>query len=389
MTFNPVQDVIIAGAGLAGSLVAMRLATQHPDLRILIVDRDREPGRGHTWSFHSTDLDPQSAEWIRPAIAWSWQGQEVRFPTHQRQLRAGYNSITPDSLRAALIAHPQIRVVQGTVAEVDGAQVRLEDGRRFTAPLTIDARGHVSSRHMRLGYQKFLGLELEVPGGHGLPRPVIMDATVPQLDGYRFVYCLPFTADRVLVEDTRYSDGPGQDPLALRDAVLDYAVDRGWKSPRILRQEDGVLPIALALDAAGLWQELDGSAVPIGLRAGLFHPVTGYSLPTAVRTAEVIAAAPRLQTEVVFPLVRDFAVACARRQAFLRLLNRMLFRGCPPQERYRLLERFYRLPEPLIERFYADRLTLSDTLRIVTGKPPIPLRRAFACLAERPLLEHG
>ena len=52
-----------------------------------------------------------------------------------------------------------------------------------------------------------------------------------------------------------------------------------------------------------------------------------------------------------------------------------------------MLSRFYRLPEPLIERFYAGKLTRMDRLRIVTGKPPIPIRDALPCLREAPLLK--
>ncbi|MEC9481861.1 MAG: lycopene cyclase family protein, partial [Halomonas sp.] len=44
--------------------------------------------------------------------------------------------------------------------------------------------------------------------------------------------------------------------------------------------------------------------------------------------------------------------------------------------RWRVMQRFYGLPEPLIERFYAGRLTAADKLRIVVGKPPVPLDEA-------------
>ena len=51
-----------------------------------------------------------------------------------------------------------------------------------------------------------------------------------------------------------------------------------------------------------------------------------------------------------------------------------------------MLERFYRLPTPLIERFYAGEATLGDKLRILSGKPPVPIGRALSCLSEAPLL---
>ncbi|MFD1911994.1 lycopene beta-cyclase CrtY [Halodurantibacterium flavum] len=379
-------DVLIAGAGLSASLTALCLAARRPGLRILLLDRRAEPGRDHTWSFHDPDVTPESRVWLAPAIAHHWAGQEVRFPAHRRSLPTGYNTVTPGALRDAVAAQPDITVRRAEVAAAAADALHLSDGTTLRAPLILDARGQRKSPHLALGWQKFTGLELQVPDGHGLRHPVIMDATVAQRDGYRFVYCLPFGPDGLLVEDTRYSDHATLDAASCAADAMAYAQEQGWAGATELRRESGVLPIALALDARALWSAQAGGAVPIGLSAALFHPVTGYSLPMAVRAAEVIAASPRLDTADVMTRLRDFALERAREQSFLRLLNRMLFRGCPPDERYRLLERFYRLPVPVIERFYADRLTWADRLRIVTGRPPIPLHRAAACLAERPLL---
>ncbi len=58
----------------------------------------------------------------------------------------------------------------------------------------------------------------------------------------------------------------------------------------------------------------------------------------------------------------------------------MLFRAAEPAQRYRILERFYRLPEPLIGRFYAGQSTLLDRLRILLGKPPVPIGRAIKAM---------
>jgi lycopene beta-cyclase len=63
------------------------------------------------------------------------------------------------------------------------------------------------------------------------------------------------------------------------------------------------------------------------------------------------------------------------------MLTKMLFGAAMPEQRYRMLERFYRLPQPLIERFYAGRSTPADTLRILAGRPPVPIGAALASLA--------
>lgn len=378
-------DLILAGAGLANALIALAVAEARPGTRILMLDRAAGPSDAHTWSFHDPDLRLAWHRRLAPAIRCRWDGQEVRFPDHARALRAGYASVSGAGLARLVADTPGVTLRwNAAITALDAGSATLE-AERIEAPCVIDGRGAAPSRHLVTGYQKFVGLEFEMDAPHSVTRPLIMDATVPQQDGYRFVYLLPFSPTRLLVEDTRYSDGAALDEGALAHAIAAYARTRGWTG-REVRRERGVLPIALAHDAHGLWADARGGAVPVGLRAGLFHPVTGYSLPVAARVADVVAATEPT-TAAVFAAVRAHALARAADDRFLRLLNRMLFRGCAPGERHRVLSRFYRLPEPLIERFYAGRLTPLDRLRIVSGKPPIPLRDAWPCLREAPLLK--
>ena len=214
-----------------------------------------------------------------------------------------------------------------------------------------------------------------------LDGPILMDATVEQFDGYRFVYTLPFSASRLLIEDTYYSESRALDRVAVKQRVLDYADDQGWRVGGITAEEDGVLPIVLAGDIAAFWAERSVGVPCSGMRAALFHPTTGYSLPEAVRLADEVASLQQLDSVSLDLVVRRRSVETWNRGGFFRLLNRMLFLAADPHLRYRVLERFYRLPEPLIERFYAGRPSLLDRVRVLTGKPPVPLTRALACLA--------
>jgi len=60
----------------------------------------------------------------------------------------------------------------------------------------------------------------------------------------------------------------------------------------------------------------------------------------------------------------------------------MLFHAAKPELRYRIFERFYGLSGGLIRRFYAGHLTWTDKVRLLIGKPPVPVHRALRCLAE-------
>ena len=381
-------DVVLVGGGLAASLIAYRLATARPDLSLLMVERAPEVGGNHTWSFHETDLSDEATAWIAPLVAHRWETQRIEFPHRRRRMRAGYRSITSASMRAALDALPNLSTATGVEATAIGAdEVALADGDTIPAGLVIDARGHAAAgEHFVLAWQKFVGLVLDVPDGHGVAEPVIMDATVEQIDGFRFVYLLPQDERRILVEDTRYSDGSALDREGMEREVMAYAAAKGWAVGGVVHREDGVLPIALAHDVEGMWDAMPEGAVPVGMRAGLFHAMTGYSLPIAVRVADLVAASPELSSAAVRARLREFAMAEHRRQWFFRFLARMLFRGCEPERRWKLMQRFYGLGEGLIERFYSGRMLTRDKLRVVSGKPPIPIHRGLRCMPERPLL---
>jgi len=193
---------------------------------------------------------------------------------------------------------------------------------------------------------------------------------------------LPWDARVLLIEDTRYTDGADLDRDCLRRGVADYARSRGWTIDAVLEEEEGVLPVALGGDIEAHWRRAENAALS-GLRAALFHPTTGYSVPDATALADAICGLVTIDAPSVERLIRERSIRLWRDRAFFRLLNRMLFRAARPGERYRVLERFYGLPESLIARFYAAKLTGLDKLRILSGKPPVPIGAALRCIGEK------
>jgi lycopene beta-cyclase len=376
-------DVIFAGGGLAATLAAYRLRQLRPELRLMVLETGERLGGNHTWSFHDTDISAEARDWVAPFIAHSWKEQEVRFPKHSRMLSARYNTIFSETLHSAASALLQDCVAFSTrVQSVEPHVVELASGEKLRAPCVIDARGLGRADGLTIAYQKFVGLVVRFSKPHGQSYPIIMDATVPQLDGYRFVYTLPFTSDRMLIEDTYYSDTPSLDTAALSENCLAYARVRGWDVAEVLREEQGVLPIVLSGDLEALLQRKAKGVPGLGLRAGFFHHTTSYSFPFAVRCADAIAAISPLKSETLELTIQKWARKHWRDQRFFRLLNRMLFWAAKPDQRYRVLERFYELREPLIERFYSSSLTAADQARILVGWPPVPIGKALRVLAE-------
>src|SRR5687768_7708005 len=394
------QRLVIAGGGLAGCLAALTFATVRPDVRLLLIEQGEAFGGNHIWSFFEDDVAEEDYWLVEPMIAGRWPGYDVRFPARKRHLPTGYNSLRSDWLDQQVRERlrPDQYRLGAPIAAVEANAVVLGTGARIEADIVVDARGPGAAEALDLGWQKFVGREyrLAAPHGldrpivmdacvdqaegyrfvyclpfaadrlliedtyyatgpeldrealgrriedyaaapHGLDRPIVMDACVDQAEGYRFVYCLPFAADRLLIEDTYYATGPELDREALGRRIEDYAAAQGWRIAALEREETGVLPVAMGGDFDAFWPAGEPVA-RIGLRGGFFHPTTGYSLPDAVRTAILLARQRDLGA--LGPLLRAEAARLWRERRFYRLLNRMLFRAAAPERRYRVLEHF-------------------------------------------------
>lgn len=375
-------DLAILGGGLAGSLIALAFAARRPDVRILLVERDERIGGNHLWSFFDGDVAREDRWLVDPLITHHWpQGHEVRFPGHRRLLDTPYNSIASATLDAHVHTVLGTRVMTGAmVTALAPDAVELADGRRITAQAVIDARGAGDLSALRCGWQKFVGHALRTTVPHGIERPVIMDATVEQIDGYRFVYLLPWDDHVLFVEDTYYSDTPALDVPEIDRRIAAYAQAQGWQDAAVIHRESGVLPVVHGGDFDRYWP-VDDRIARAGVRAGLFQPMTGYSLPDAVRFALWLIDQP---LEELAGMTRAYAAAHWKAGLYYRLLGRMLFGAAAPAQRWRIFERFYRLRPGLIGRFYGGRSTWSDRIRILCGRPPVPIRSAMQALLNPP-----
>ncbi len=374
------KPLIIVGGGLAGSLAALAIAEARPDVPLLLVEAGETFGGNHTWSYFDGDVDGDAKKLVEAMNPIRWDRHSVRFPGRDRNLGFGYNSIHSSNLDALVrerLAPTQYRL-GAPVAAMSNEGITLADGTDIAASGVIDARGPDGPMPgIELAWQKFVGVEYDAPG-HGLDAPIIMDATVDQSDGYRFVYSLPFSENRLLVEDTYYTNGPALDDAKVTQRIAKYFAAQGWTG-KPARQEHGVLPILVGGDPDLFWPK-DEPVARLGLKGGFFHPVTGYSLPQAAANAVALAKQADLTGPAVARWTRGRFIEQWRGAGFYRLLNRMLFLAARPEQRVNIFTHFYRLDERLVSRFYAGKLTTRDKLRILTGKPPVSIFKAIKAM---------
>ena len=379
---SPPYDLVIAGGGLAGGLVALALAKLRPELNIALIEAEAHLGGNHIWSFFDSDVEDENRWLVDPIISRHWDSYDVHFPKYSRNLRNGYNSIQSKNLDRELRQHlpSEALKVGHRVAKIESGRVELADGTEIVARAVLDVRGGGDISALENGWQKFSGQMLKLKKSHQLRQPIIMDATVEQIDGYRFVYCLPFSDTEIFVEDTYYSDAAELDIAATHARIAQYAAARGWEIDAILSEETGSLPVFFGGDFEAFWRANESVDARAGARAALIQPITSYSLPMAVRTAILIAEMSEISQKKLDEMLRNLARVHWQNGKFYRLLCAFLFRGADPEKRYKTLQHSYAKSEPLLARFYAGKSTKMDKLSLLSGKPPIPVLRAIRLL---------
>ncbi len=368
-------DYLLVGGGLGNALIALGLFESHPRAKVGLVERAATLGGDHIWCFHAGDVDEASRGVVSRLVGASWPRYSVQFPELARSLDEPYCAVRSERLHAVVRDAFAVRsgdrgsrlLLGERALESTDRTVTLESGRVLRARVVIESRGpDALDAGERAGYQKFLGLELKLRRPSPISEPLLMDARVAQRDGFRFVYALPFERDRVLLEDTYFSDSSELDRERCRREILAYAAENGFDVEGVVREEHGILPLPTRLRARP--NPAPGGPLVAGYQGAWFHPVTGYSFPLAVRVASAIAEAgvEELRLRVWPALLRE-------QRAQLRyclLLNRMFFGAYAPEQRRNVIERFYRLPTPTVRRFYAMTLSHADRARILCGRPP-------------------
>ncbi|WFL76218.1 lycopene beta-cyclase CrtY [Altererythrobacter arenosus] len=393
-------DVAIVGGGLAGGLIALALYRQRPELRLALIESGDVLGGNHRWSWFANDLSDDGQALLETFRQAEWdKGYKVAFPSYHRSLSTPYRSLASSEFHKGLmrLLPPESVRLKTEATALDAEGVTLASGERIPARAVIDCRLFVPSPHLNGGWQVFMGRHIRLAEPHGIDRPVIMDAALDQLapagngGAYRFVYVLPLAAHDLFIEDTYYADDPALDRSALSSRIDAYCRRGGWQDAEIVGGETGVLPVMSGGDFRAYQRSIAIPGVAVaGARGGFSHPLTSYTVPIAVENALAIAR----EVDLTGAQLAAFCEARARRHwgrtGFYRRLARMLFQAAEPHRRRDIFERFYKLPESLIERFYAARSTRTDKLRILCGKPPVAVGPALAALSSRgqPLSEN-
>ena len=376
-------DLVILGGGCAGLSLSVALAAHGERCpRTLVIEPRTEYTNDRTWCYWSDRCAP-----AKYPIQKSWQSMRLVHGGQSVSLDCGttpYQMLAARDFYAmaqrAIAQQPKIELRRGV--SVIGEPIRSGDGWRLrsnagevTARSVVDTRPSQSPRRdAAVLWQSFYGQEIECSAAVFDPSSLdLMNFLAPDPRHIAFVYVLPISSTRALVEVTVFGAAPleRQDLAARLDAAIAERV--GAAAFTTLRREHGILPMGL-IDAPG---QTYAGCVKVGVTAGGARASTGYAYQRIQQWA----------SECAHALVSEGRPVAHRPDPWpLRWMDRIfleVLRAEPSRAASLFFSLFSRTEPAHVIRFLSGRAGLVDSLHVIAAMPVAPFVRAALALARR------
>lgn len=371
-------DYIFAGAGCAGLSLLARLMDQpgFSSTRVLMLDKQKKVHNDRTWCFWEKTDEPGYFEHL---VQKSWDHLLIlgRDISERRQSAPyQYKLIRSRDFYADVFSsierHPNIEVRYDSIVDIrdegDNAIVRTNcaDYSADYVFSSILAPGFKHQDHVHYLDQRFTGWWIKADGNvFDDSSATLMDFRIPQDGCTSFVYLLPVSPNRALVEYTQFtnSSSPRVDyksrlELYMRTfySGLEYTVES---------EESGNIPMT-----NHAFPSNDGRVIHIGTAGGQTKPSTGYTFQFIQQHSDALAEAI---LETGLPLI-EYGPHC-RFQFYDSVLLRVLREG-KVEGRQIFTTLFRRNDIADILRFLDNSTGIKDEVRILSSLPKCLFTRA-------------
>lgn len=277
-------DIIVAGGGMAGLSLLWFLKRDGFKGSVCLIDTFDNDRINRTWSFWSENPGPfdhlSRVEWHKARVV-SGSGEKLILdlsPYRYLSITGAdfHQHLTEDLSSWSALTKVQAKVI--ACLHKEGVQQVETDSGMFFAAQVFDStfRPEFNQAHSRSLLQHFLGYVIETNEDFFDPHcPDLMNFQVREQRDCHFVYVLPFSPRKALVEYTVFSESLlDQEEYDVR--LREWLSQMGIHSFQIVETEKGSIPMSdapvPAKIAPGLFR--------IGTSGGFTNPATGYTFFT-------------------------------------------------------------------------------------------------------------
>lgn len=211
-------DFIIAGGGASGLSLLWNLIKSpvFGEKKILVLDKDLSPKDDKTWCFWDDDHLP-----VKELINHTWEQLSVKTSKHDESdflNNYKYHCVRSFDYSTYMISEGEklknVHFLETPISDMysdNGMGVVKTPDAKFTAPKVFQSiappPSYKDAKVDNSLIQHFMGWEINTETPKFDPKKaLLMDFDVPQMNGVTFMYVLPFSETRALVEYTVFSE---------------------------------------------------------------------------------------------------------------------------------------------------------------------------------------
>ena len=283
-------DYIICGGGASGLLLSNALLSDKHfnDKKILIIEKDSKTDNDKTFGFWN---DKESV--LDNIVFKEWEYAEFRdsnshnsfllSPYKYKMIKSNefYLSIGDKISKASNFTY-----LNSTVNEIDqvNKKVKTNDGEFSSSIIFSSIYNEVSFKKYPLLKQHFIGWTIETKNESFDDNKItFMDFSVDQKDEIRFMYILPFSKNKALIEYTLFSGDIISDDEYEKE-IKAYLKKRNILNYSIVEKEKGMIPMT----CYPFFENNTDTYFQIGTAGGWSKPSTGYTIKNSIEKIDII-----------------------------------------------------------------------------------------------------
>ena len=283
-------DYIICGGGASGLLLSNAFISDKffNDKKILIIERESKTTNDKTFGFWN---DKESV--LDEMVFKEWEFAEFKDsnsyntfllnPYKYKMIKSSqfYSHIGNKILKAS-----NFKYLNSNINEIDEINniVKTDDGEFNSSIIFSSIYNEVNFKKYPLLKQHFIGWTIETKSESFDDNKItFMDFSVDQKDEIRFMYILPFSKNKALVEYTLFSKELISDNEYEKE-IKSYLKENNIQGYTIKEKEKGMIPMT----CYPFFENNTDTYFQIGTAGGWSKPSTGYTIKNSIKKIDVV-----------------------------------------------------------------------------------------------------
>ena len=283
-------DYIICGGGASGLLLSNAFISDKffNDKKILIIEKESKTTNDKTFGFWN---DKESV--LDEMVFKEWEFAEFKDsnsyntfllnPYKYKMIKSNqfYSHIGNKILKAA-----NFKYLNSNINEIDEINniVKTDDGEFSSSIIFSSIYNEVNFKKYPLLKQHFIGWTIETKSETFDDNKItFMDFSVDQKDEIRFMYILPFSKNKALVEYTLFSKELIADNEYEKE-IKSYLKENNIQGYTVKEKEKGMIPMT----CYPFFENNTDTYFQIGTAGGWSKPSTGYTIKNSIKKIDVV-----------------------------------------------------------------------------------------------------